>query len=166
MKEPSEWGPLDLDSFRERNSKSVREPEIFACAKVLRTQYKRVAAIGFCYGGWAVFRLGGKGNNLVDCISTAHPTWLTKDEIGNVGVPVQIMAPEFDHAFTTELKNFSNQIIPTLGVGYDYQYFPGLEHAFAVRCNPSNKAELKGAERAKHAAINWFKQWLCQDDEG
>ena len=58
--DPSEWGPLDLPGFLARNSKAIREPEIMACAKSLREKYKRVGAIGFCYGGWAVFRLGAK----------------------------------------------------------------------------------------------------------
>ena len=160
-KAPSEWGALDLPSMTARNSKAIREPEIFACARALRAQYKRVAAIGFCYGGWAVFRLGAKANNgLVDCISTAHPSWLTKEEIQEVGVPVQIMAPEIDPVFTPELKEFSNRVIPSLGVDYDYQYFSGLEHAFAVRGNRENEAEMKGLERAKNAAVYWFKQWL------
>ncbi|KAJ5713153.1 Alpha/Beta hydrolase protein [Penicillium malachiteum] len=160
-KDPSEWGPLDLAAFSARNSKEVREPEIVAFAKALRAQYKRVAAIGFCYGGWAVFRLGAKANaGLVDCISTAHPSWLTQEEIQDVGVPVQIMAPEIDPIFTTELREFANRVIPSLGLAYDLQYFPGLEHSFAVRGNRENEAEMKGLERAKDAAVHWLKQWL------
>jgi dienelactone hydrolase len=62
---------------------------------------------------------------LVDCISAAHPTWLTKEEIDDIGVPVQILAPEVDPAFTPELKAYANSVIPTKGVPYDYQFFPG-----------------------------------------
>lgn len=139
----------------------MREPEIFAFAKALRSQYKRVAAIGYCYGGWAVFRLGAKQNEgLVDCISTAHPSWLTKEEIQNVGVPVQILAPEIDPVFTPELKEFSQKTIPSLGLPLDYQHFPGVEHAFSVRGNRADEAEMKALERAKNAAVHWFKQWL------
>lgn len=161
LKSPSEWGPLDLPGFTVRNSKEHREPEITAFAKALRKEYQSVGAIGFCYGGWAVFRLGAKANNgLVDCISTAHPSWLTQSEIEHVGVPVQILAPEIDPVFTPELKEFSNRVIPSLGLEYDYQHFPGLEHAFAVRGNREDKAEMEGLERAKNAAVYWFKQWL------
>lgn len=161
MKEPSEWAAhFDLPDMLSRNTKEIREPEIFACAKALRGQYKRVAAVGYCFGGWAVFRLGAKGNDLVDCIVAAHPTFLTKEEIENVGVPVQILAAEIDERYTPELKEFSNRVIPTLGVEYDYQLFKGLEHAFAVRGNPANEAERKGLERAKNAAVYWFNQWL------
>lgn len=115
------WAALDVPGFVTRNGKEQRRDEIFAAAKVLRSQYKKVGVIGFCFGGWAVFQLGAKGNNLVDCISTGHPTWLTKEEIDNIGVPVQILAPEHDDAYTQELKDHSNSVIPTFGIPYDYQ---------------------------------------------
>jgi hypothetical protein len=58
--------------------------------------------------------------------------------------------------FTDELKAFSNQTIPKQGVAYDYQYFPGLEHAFTSRGDSNNPAERKGMERGKFSAIFWF----------
>lgn len=157
----TQWAKLDLPAFLDRNSKSTRTPQIIECAKILKSRHQRLGAIGFCFGGWGVFRLAAKSHdNLVDCISTAHPTNLDKEEIQSVGVPVQIMAPEFDSQFTEELKTFSNQTIPKLGVAYDYQYFPGLEHAFAIRGDPRKPAEREGMERAKNAAVLWFRQWL------
>jgi dienelactone hydrolase len=151
-----------MPSFLGRNSKANRQAAVFECAKALRLQYKRVEAIGFCFGGWAVFQLGAKGNNLVDCISTGHPSWLEKSEIENVGVPVQIPAPEFDAMFTPELKEFSNKVIPTLGVPYDYQYFPGIEHSFATRGDQQGEAQMRALTRAKNTAVYWFRQWLHQ----
>jgi hypothetical protein len=70
------------------------------------------------------------------------------------------MAPEIDPMFTPELKELSNRVIPTLGVPYDYQFFPGLEHAFAIRGDPGNEAERRGMARAKNAAVYWLKEWL------
>ncbi|KAI0129683.1 putative hydrolase [Xylariales sp. AK1849] len=154
------WAGLDIPGFISRNNKSTRRDEIFECAKALRSQYKKVGVIGFCFGGWAVFQLGAKGNSLVDCISTAHPSWLTKEEIDNVGVPVQILAPEHDEAYTQELKDHSNRVIPTLGVPYDYQFFPGIEHSFATRGNLDDEIEMKAMKRAKDAAVSWFRLWL------
>lgn len=151
---------VDLPGLLKRNSKEIRQPEIFACAKALKQQYKRVGAIGFCYGGWACFRLGAKGENLVDCISMAHPSLVEKSEIDAVGVPVQIMAPETDQQFTPELKEHSNKVIPALGLDYDYQYFPGLVHGFAVKGDQSDKKQKDGLERAKNAAVAWFAQYL------
>ncbi|KAL3440785.1 Alpha/Beta hydrolase protein [Aspergillus insuetus] len=160
LQEPSRWHELDLPAFISRHSKKIREPDIIECAKALRSTHQRTAAVGFCYGGWGVFRLGERGKNLVDCISTAHPSFLEKTEIDKVGVPVQILAPEIDPMFTAELKAYSNEVIPTLGVAYDYQFFPSLEHAFAVRGNPANPGERKGMERAKDSVVHWLKQWL------
>jgi hypothetical protein len=47
---------LDIGAFVGRNSKDIRGPEIFAAAKALKLQYKKVGAVGYCYGGWAAFR--------------------------------------------------------------------------------------------------------------
>ncbi|KAH7121645.1 putative endo-1,3-1,4-beta-D-glucanase [Dactylonectria macrodidyma] len=142
LNDQSRWAEMDVPGFLERNSKAIRGSEVIECAGDLRSQHKRIGSIGFCYGGWGVFLFGTKANPLVDCITTAHPSQLEEIEIENVGVPVQIMAPEKDPWFTDELKAFSNR------------YFPGLEHGFAVR------GEREGMERAKNAAVLWFQQWL------
>lgn len=49
----------DIQAFIARSSREVREPEIFACARALRTEhgFRKVGASGYCYGGWACFRL-------------------------------------------------------------------------------------------------------------
>lgn len=100
------------------------------------------------------------GKKLVDCISTAHPSLLTKEEIDAVAVPVQILAPEHDPQLTPELKAHANSVIPSLNLEYDYQYFPGLTHGFAVRCDQSDAKQKQGLERAKNAAVGWFAQFL------
>jgi dienelactone hydrolase len=158
----SRFGEIDFDHFHKFNAKEVRCPELVSCVKALRSQYKRVGVLGYCYGGWSSFRLGSKSHSppLVDCISTAHPTWLTKEEIDDIGVPVQILAPETDAAFTPELKAYANSVIPTKGVPYDYQFFPGVEHAFATRGNPDDEKEMRAMVRGKNAQVAWMREWL------
>jgi dienelactone hydrolase len=138
---------------------------MLSCAKELRSQYKRVAAIGYCYGAWAVFQLGSKAHSplLVDCISVAHPSWLTKEEMEGVGVPVQIVAAEIDPAFNPELKAYANSVLPTKGLPYDYQFFPGVVHSFSTRGDPENEREKRSLVRAKNASVNWMKEWLHGD---
>ncbi|GKZ88094.1 hypothetical protein AnigIFM59636_007054 [Aspergillus niger] len=82
------------------------------------------------------------------------------EEIQQFDVPVQIMAPEHDPQFTQELKALKNEVLPMLGVPYDYQYFPSLTHGFATRGNLNDREEMLGAERAKDAAVLWFRHWL------
>ena len=73
---------------------------------------------------------------------------------------MQIIAPEMDIMFSEEMKAFANRVIPTLGVAYDYQHFPGLEHGFSIRGDPDIAGERAGMERAKNCAVSWFRQWL------
>ena len=43
------WAKLDIPAYSARNSKEIREPEIFACAAALRSQlgFKKVGTVGF-----------------------------------------------------------------------------------------------------------------------
>ena len=80
----------------------------------------------------------------MDCISTAHPSLLTKEEIDDVGVPAQILAPEHDPVFVPEMKAYANETIPKLNVAYDYQFFPNVAHGFAIKCrDEGNDLEKK-----------------------
>lgn len=103
-------------------------------------------------------KLTGSGWDLG--ISVAHPTNLTTTDIDKIGVPVQICAPEQDPMFSPEMKKYANDVIPTKGVAYDYQYFPGVEHGFATRGNPENKGERRAMLRAKRVQTAWMKEWL------
>ncbi|KAL8726878.1 MAG: hypothetical protein Q9166_006430 [cf. Caloplaca sp. 2 TL-2023] len=149
---------FDFPAWAARHNKETRGPGIHDFAAKLKAEmgFKKVGAVGYCWGGWAAFQLGAKGKNMVDAISVAHPTFLTKEEIDAVAVPVQILAPETDPQLTPELKEYANRVIPTLGVEYDYQYFPGLMHGFAARADLNNEKEKKGLERAKNAVSGWF----------
>lgn len=61
-----------------RNSKDKRQPEIFAAATKLKKElgYKKVGAIGFCYGGWGVFRLAAKGKLSVVLLACRKMQWV------------------------------------------------------------------------------------------
>ena len=159
-----DWAQIDLPSWLKKNSRDKREPEIFRCAAKLRQQYKKVAAIGFCYGGWAVCRLGASQHQpaLVDCVVAGHPSMLTKDDMDNIAVPIQFLAPEFDPMFTDELKSYAFQTIPKLGVPFDYQHFPGVSHGCFVRGDQEKKGDREAMERGKNSAVAWMAQFLLE----
>jgi len=154
--------PFDRDTFLNTNNKETRQPEVFACAATLKQElgFKKVGAIGFCWGGWAIFRLAAKGNDLVDCVSTGHPALFDESDVDAVGVPIQLLAPEDDFTFTPELKQYCNKVLPTLGIDFDYQHFAGLAHGFATRGDVNNPTQKKGLERAKNVAVSWFREYL------
>jgi dienelactone hydrolase len=159
MSDPVKREKFDLPAFLARNSKDIRFPEIKSVARALKSQYPKVVGIGYCYGGWAHFQLGADPS-LIDAISVAHPSGLTKEEIGNVKVPVQILAPETDFLFTQELKDYANATIPALALPYEYVYFPGVGHGFASKGDPSNEVQKNSLERAKRAAVHFFSEFL------
>lgn len=99
---------------------------------------------------------------LVDAISTAHPSWLTKEDIAGTRVATQLIGPEHDKQLTPELKQFANETIPTLGVEYEYRYFPGQIHAFATKAEEKVPGEIQAANRAAKAVTGWFLQILKQ----
>ena len=62
--------------------------------------------------------------------------------------------------YTAELKGYTFKKLPENNIEFAYHHFPGLEHAFAVRGDPSNEGERKGLERAKDEVVLWIRQWL------
>ncbi|KAJ9138352.1 Dienelactone hydrolase family protein [Pleurostoma richardsiae] len=156
------WAELDIPGFLGRNGRQVREPLIFDVVRALRQKHAKVGAIGFCYGGWAVFRLGSASHKqpLVDFITAAHPSLLTKEDIDNVAVPTQGLGPEIDPAFTTELKLHTFQTMLGKNVPFEYVHFPGVAHACLVRGDESREGERTAMVRGKDAAVGWMKQFL------
>ncbi|KAI1875062.1 uncharacterized protein JN550_002491 [Neoarthrinium moseri] len=156
---------VDLGGFLTRNSRENREPEIIECARALRAQYKKVAAAGFCYGGWACLRLGAKEHQpaLVDCIVIGQPSHVVEKDIDEVAVPVQILAPETDMLYTDDLKLHTFVTLQKTGVPFDYHHFPGVEHGCLVRGDETKEGEREAMVRGKTAAIGWIKQYLFAD---
>lgn len=159
MSDERKRAAFDMAGFIGRNSKETRWPCIEDAAKELKRKYPKVGAIGFCYGGWAVFRLGADPA-LIDAVSTAHPALLEKSEIEAVKVPVQLLVPEFDEAFPPELKEHSFKSLSERKNVFEYIFFPGLIHGFATRGDPTNDLQKDGLERAKRSAVNFFNEFL------
>jgi len=155
------WNEIDAPGFVKKNSREISEPEIFDCARALRRKHKYVGAVGFCYGGWAVFRLGSKEHQppLVNCVTAGHPSLLTKKDIEEVVVPVQVLAPEIDPTYTAELKRYSFETFTKMGVPFDYQHFPRVAHACLVRGDKKKAGEREAMARGKNAAVGWLRQF-------
>ncbi|ORY05577.1 endo-1,3-1,4-beta-D-glucanase [Clohesyomyces aquaticus] len=159
MDDEEQRNKFDFAVFVQKHGKQVRWPEIEACAQALKSEFPKVGAIGYCYGAWACFKLAADPS-LIDAVSVAHPSLLENNEIDGLKVPVQIVAPENDFVFTSELKEYSNKVIPTLGIPYEYVYFPGVSHGFAARGDVNDKVQKEALERAKRSAVNFFNEFL------
>ena len=123
----------------------------------MRDKYSWIGAVGYCWGGTVGFRLASKEySGLIDVVSIAHPGAPTEDDVRQISVPFQIIAPEFDPTFTPEWKEKCNQEIPKCGVDYAYQHFPDMMHGFATKCDENKEEEKKALELAKNAVVYWF----------
>lgn len=159
LSDPEKANAFDIGAFVGRHSKEIRWPEIEASACTLKSKFPKVGAIGFCYGGWASFKLSANPS-LIDAISVAHPSMLDRAEIAAVKVPVQVLSPEHDHSYTKELKQYTLETVPQTGVQWEYVYFPGMQHGFAVRGDINDNRQNDGLARAERSAVRFFKDYL------
>ncbi|CAI6337976.1 unnamed protein product [Periconia digitata] len=168
LEDPVKREKFNIPEFIGRNSKEIRFPAMEAVARKLKQDYGKVATIGYCYGAWACLQLSALTTSptstsptpLIAATSIAHPSLLTPAELDAVRSPLQIIAPEHDPAFTPDLKKYANEVVPTLGVAYEYIYFPGLTHGFAAKGDRGDEAQRKGLEKARRDAVGFLGEFL------
>jgi dienelactone hydrolase len=166
-----------LMPFIGRHGRDIHEKDIFVVARALRREhgFDKLAAIGFCYGGWAILRLGAKPEDqpededkdakliegpLVHAVSMAHPSLATEKDIAGVAVPLQILAPEIDQMYSPALKQFTFDVTVKNGIPLDYLHFPGIEHGDLMRGDQNTIESRQALVRAQFAAVNFFKLHL------
>ncbi|KAJ4349318.1 hypothetical protein N0V95_004686 [Ascochyta clinopodiicola] len=154
------WGDLDLAGFSQRNARSIREPEIFAAAKEIKSKgYTKLGAIGFCFGGWAVLRLAAV--KLVDAIVCAHPSWVVHEDIDGAEVPVLFLSPEQDDLFPDEMKEYAfKTLLAKKNVPFEWVHFPGVPHGCLTRGDEKVPGEREAMAKGKGAAVRWWGEWL------
>ncbi|EPE04799.1 dienelactone hydrolase family protein [Ophiostoma piceae UAMH 11346] len=166
--------------FLGSHGRDVREPDVFAVARALKRDlgYEKVAVVGFCYGGWAAFRLGAAPANqpedkdaatkgaiagpLVDAVAVAHPSLLTTKDIDELVVPTLVLAPAVDALFSPALKQHTFDTLQKNGVPLDYIHFPVVEHGALVRGDVNIPGERAALVRAKHITVSFLKLNLSE----
>lgn len=156
------WAEMDLHGMLTRNSRAVREPEILTFAAHLRRLHKKVGAVGYCYGGWAAFRLGAREHSppLVDCVVVGHPSLLTRADVDGLAAPLKLLIPEFDPVFTPELRAHCFETLPKMGRPWAYEHFPGVAHACFIRGDERKPGERDAMVTGKDSAVYWLRRFL------
>jgi dienelactone hydrolase len=113
----------------------------------------------------------------LDAGYTAHPSFVTHEELGAITGPLSIAAagkliwdstvaerrwqsPEVDQIFTTQLRHESEGTLIKTGQPWQINLFSGVSHGFAVRADLSNKHNKFTKEQAFCQAVVWFNQYL------
>ncbi|CAN9185514.1 unnamed protein product [Alternaria alternata] len=155
------WAELDMEGFKARNSRSVREPEVFACVQALRDSgYKKIGAAGYCWGGWAVLRLATE--KLVDCVVCAHPSMITEADFDGLNVPIMFLQPEHDAIFSDEMKlyAFKKLVLDKKSLPVEWVHFPGVSHGCLTKGDETVPGEREAMVKAKDRAVTWWREWL------
>ncbi|KAH8820144.1 dienelactone hydrolase family protein [Xylogone sp. PMI_703] len=151
---------VDLQEWLKKHQPPTVDPVIETVIRYLRTttKVKNIGGVGFCYGGRYVVRYlkGGAFN----AGYTAHPSFITCDELKAIKKPLSIAASEIDTIFTREHRFESEKILADLHIPYQINVYGGVEHGFALR-GDLNVEEIRFAtNQSFQQSINWFKTWL------
>jgi len=151
----------DFSTFMSRNSKEIRYPRIVSIAKELKQNHgvKKLAAIGFCYGGWGTAKLAG--DQLVDGAAFAHPSRIEfPADIENIKTPTLFLMAETDEQFPPKIHEETKAILAKKPFPFTFNFYPKVSHGFAVRGNSDDPVVKQAAEDAAKAAVNFFNTVL------
>ncbi|KAK3726093.1 hypothetical protein LTR37_000241 [Vermiconidia calcicola] len=143
---------FDFGKWYAANSPDVRMSGVLECARKVQSQYSWTGA-----GGQIGFKLASRSNaDLFNAVSIGYPGTgkAIEDDIHEIAVPFHIIAPQYDPTFPQEYNDMCNWAIPKLGVDYCYDYYPGVVHGFATKCDAKKELEKKALERAKNAVVH------------
>jgi len=165
---PAAYGSpgFDLMGWLKNFPAEVIDPIVDATIKELRGAggAKTVAGVGYCFGGRYVARFLKKG--VLDAGYTAHPSFMSEEELAGIESPFSISAAETDAIFPTEKRHKSEEILLKLSTEKDIPYqinlFSHVVHGFAVRCDLNVKKEKFAKEQAFLQAVTWFNEYSRQ----
>ncbi|EKD17453.1 uncharacterized protein L3040_005056 [Drepanopeziza brunnea f. sp. 'multigermtubi'] len=121
--------------------------------------FKRIGAVGYCFGAKYVIRFMPTGKG-IDVGFVAHPSFVEESELSAIKGPLSIAAAETDQIFPTEKRHRSEELLIETKQPYQLNLFSGVVHGFSVRCDPSKKQERFAKEQAFLQAVTWFDEYL------
>ncbi|KAF2445688.1 alpha/beta-hydrolase [Karstenula rhodostoma CBS 690.94] len=138
------------------------DPIVEATIKHLREELgvKKLGGVGYCFGGKYVCRWLKEGK--LDVGYTAHPSFVSREELEGIRGPLSIAAAETDQIFPAEKRRESEDILQKMNVPYQMNLFSGVEHGFAVRTDLSKKPAKFAQEQAFLQAVAWFDEYMKQ----
>ncbi|KAJ5203456.1 hypothetical protein N7449_005535 [Penicillium cf. viridicatum] len=153
-------GKADLASWLPNHQPANIEPVVESTIKYARETLgvKKIGAVGYCFGGKYVCRNLKPGK--IEVGYTAHPSFITHEELSAIKGPFSIAAAETDSIFTTQLRHESEETLIKAAQPWQINLFSGVSHGFAVRADLNDPKQKWAKEQAFCQAIAWFNQYL------
>lgn len=157
---------FSIDEWRPNHGPQQTRPALDATLQLLKKQgVGKIFAVGYCFGARYVFDVAFEGT--LRAAAVAHPSLLKVPEdferLASLEpkVPFLFNTCERDRQFPVESQAKADEILGPLGDKlYKRNYYPDIDHGFAIRGDLS-KSHIKAAkEAAFNQTVEWFKQHL------
>ncbi|KAL1867168.1 hypothetical protein VTK73DRAFT_4280 [Phialemonium thermophilum] len=129
-----------------------------------------IGAVGFCWGGKHVIRMGDTaqfaidGRPLFDAAFVGHPIDVSiPADIQSIGVPFSFALGDKDHHVSSEGATVLRGILAEKPEGQkgELVIYPNCGHGFALRADlTTNEVAKQAADEAEEQCITWFKAHL------
>ncbi|KAJ5303537.1 hypothetical protein N7476_010336 [Penicillium atrosanguineum] len=155
-----ESGKADLPAWFPNHQPANVDPIVEKTIKYMRETLgvKKIGAVGYCFGGKYVARYLKPGQ--IDVGYSAHPSFITHEELGAIQGPFSIAAAEVDSIFTTQLRHESEETLIKAAQPWQINLFSGVTHGFGVRADLKDPKQKWAKEQAFVQAVTWFNQYL------
>ncbi|PGH13602.1 hypothetical protein AJ79_03595 [Helicocarpus griseus UAMH5409] len=153
-------GKVDMVDWTSRHGPETVDPIIQSTIDYLRNTVciQKIAAVGYCFGGKYVARFLMDGK--IDSGYTAHPSFITEEELAAIQKPLSIVAAEDDTIFPREKRIESESILVKTKQRFQINLISGVQHGFAVRADLSAPGSRFAMEAAFVQAVMWFHYTL------
>ncbi|KAI9203966.1 dienelactone hydrolase [Polychytrium aggregatum] len=127
---------------------------------------KRVALIGYCWGGRIAVILSQEPG-VADAVCSAHPGGLTfPDDIEKIQAPIHFVLADKDRSVKEEQITIIRDVLGKKNeagrLAHQIDVYPGTTHGFAVRGNENDPKVKAAREKAYKDSLAFFKENLAK----
>ena len=138
-----------------------------------------IYAVGYCFGAKYVLLLGSdlhhdvaqgqrapeteaeegmaKTGPQIKCGAIAHGTQITAEEMGNVSVPLSVVAVEDDSLFPDSVRIAGHEAMEKKGLENEVKVYKGVPHGFAVLGDYADATIVEKQKEAFQQILGWLK---------
>ncbi|KAH8676450.1 Alpha/Beta hydrolase protein [Tricladium varicosporioides] len=151
----------NLTEWRTRHTTAMVDALVATSIQSIRNElgFKKVAAVGYCFGGKYVARFLALGKG-IDAGFTAHPSAVEAAEWQGIAGPLSIAFGDLDGSSTPAQRAAAEAIFLAKNATYQTVLYANAEHGWAVRTNLTDPKKRFAQESAYLQAVRWFDAWI------
>ncbi|KAF9255952.1 dienelactone hydrolase endo-1,3,1,4-beta-D-glucanase [Marasmius fiardii PR-910] len=146
-----------------KNRPAVTDGRVKAFMDKLKTekpQYKKIGAVGYCYGGATCVRFAA--TDYIHSTVICHPGLFSDQELKAIKVPCSWVCAEEDFTFKPALRMKAEAEFVSRKPPHEYEFkdYKGTTHGFASRPNFEYPEIKEAFEGAMDQIVGWFEKTL------